>query len=45
VDPGAELTVALLTNRVYFTRDPAPIFALRGAVHDAVVEDLRALQQ
>lgn len=40
VDPQRALTVALLTNRVYFTRDPAPIFELRGAVHDAVVEDL-----
>ena len=41
VDPDAALTVVLLTNRVYFTRDPAPIFELRAAVHDAIVEDLQ----
>ena len=40
VDPDRALTVALLTNRVYFTREPGPIFELRGAVHDAVVEDV-----
>lgn len=40
IDPDRALTVALLTNRVYFTRDPGPVFELRGAVHDAVVEDL-----
>lgn len=40
IDPDRELTVVLLTNRVYFTRDPQPVFELRGAVHDAVVEDL-----
>jgi CubicO group peptidase (beta-lactamase class C family) len=40
VDPDRSLTVALLTNRVYFTRDPHPIFELRRVVHDAVVDDL-----
>ena len=40
VDPDRALTVALLTNRVYFTRDPSPIFELRAAVHDALVEAL-----
>jgi len=43
VDPDRGLTVALLTNRVYFTRDPHPVFELRGAVHDAVVEDVERL--
>lgn len=42
VDPARSLTVVLLTNRVYFTRDPTPIFELRAAVHDAVIEDLEA---
>jgi CubicO group peptidase (beta-lactamase class C family) len=40
VDPDRALTVALLTNRVYFSRDPSPIFELRAAVHDAIVDDL-----
>ena len=40
VDPDRALVVALLTNRVYFTRDPLPIFELRAAVHDAVVADI-----
>lgn len=40
VDPDRALSVALLTNRVYFTRDPGPIYELRGAVHDAIVEDI-----
>jgi CubicO group peptidase (beta-lactamase class C family) len=43
VDPDRGVTVALLTNRVYFTRDPQPVFELRGAVHDAVVEDVERL--
>jgi len=43
VDPDRALTVALLTNRVYFTRDPQPVFQFRAAVHDAVVEDLERL--
>lgn len=40
VDPDRELTVVLMTNRVYFTRDPQPIFDLRVAVHEAVIDDL-----
>lgn len=40
VDPTRELTVVLLTNRVFVSREPEPIRALRAAVHDAVVEDL-----
>ncbi len=40
VDPDRALVVALLTNRVYFTREPQPIFELRAAVHDAIVADL-----
>lgn len=40
VDPGRALTVSLLTNRVYFSRDPLGIFQLRAAVHDAIVDDL-----
>ena len=40
VDPDRALVVALLTNRVYFTRDPQPIFELRAAVHDAIVSDI-----
>ena len=40
VDPDRALTVALLTNRVYFTREPLPIFELRAAVHDAIVDDI-----
>lgn len=38
VDPKRELVVVLLTNRVYYGRDPALITALRPAVHDAVCE-------
>ena len=40
VDPQRSLTVVLFTNRVLFSREVEPIRALRGAVHDAVVEDL-----
>ncbi len=40
VDPQRALTVALLTNRVFCSRQPEPIRSLRAAVHDAVVEDL-----
>jgi CubicO group peptidase (beta-lactamase class C family) len=42
VDPDRSLTVALLTNRVYFTRDPVPIYDFRRAVHEAVVDDVSA---
>jgi len=40
VDPDNRLTVAFLTNRVYFSRDPEPIRRLRAAVHDAVFADI-----
>ena len=40
VDPLRSLTVVLFTNRVFCSRDPEPIRALRAAVHDAVVEDV-----
>ncbi len=40
VDPQRDLTVVLFTNRVYYSREPGPIRALRAALHDAVVEDL-----
>jgi CubicO group peptidase (beta-lactamase class C family) len=38
VDPDRELVVALLTNRVYYGRDPEGILAFRPRLHDAVVE-------
>ena len=34
IDPDQQLVVALLTNRVYYGRDPDGISALRPAVHD-----------
>lgn len=37
VDPDQELVVALLTNRVYYGRDPQPIMDFRPRLHDAVV--------
>jgi hypothetical protein len=40
VDPLRELTVVLLTNRVYVSREPRAIAELRAAVHDAVIADL-----
>jgi CubicO group peptidase (beta-lactamase class C family) len=40
VDPLRELTVVLLTNRVYVSREPGAIAELRAAVHDAVIADL-----
>jgi len=42
VDPKRALTIALLTNRVYISRDPGPIADLRMRVHDAVISDLCA---
>ena len=39
IDPTRELVVALLTNRVYWGRDPAGIHRLRRAVHDALVRE------
>jgi len=40
VDPRRALTIALLTNRVFLSRDPVPIADLRERVHDAVIADL-----
>ncbi len=40
VDPQRGLTIALLTNRVYISREPGPIADLRARVHDAVIADL-----
>ena len=40
VDPLRALTVVLFTNRVFLSREPEPIRALRATLHDAVVEDL-----
>jgi len=40
VDPDRELVVALLTNRVYYGRDPQPIMDLRPRLHDAVITNL-----
>ncbi|HEV2908774.1 MAG TPA: serine hydrolase, partial [Candidatus Eremiobacteraceae bacterium] len=40
VDPQRALTIALLTNRVYVSREPGPIADLRARVHDAVIADL-----
>jgi CubicO group peptidase (beta-lactamase class C family) len=41
VDPDRALVVALLTNRVYYGRDPAGIVDFRPRLHDAVMEALR----
>ena len=38
VDPRRQLVVALLTNRVYYGRDPEGIHRYRRAVHDLVAE-------
>jgi len=40
VDPERQLVVALLTNRVFFGRDPEPITAFRQTFHDTVIEAL-----
>ena len=40
VDPERAVTIVLLTNRVFFSRDPAPIADLRAKVNDAVIADL-----
>jgi CubicO group peptidase (beta-lactamase class C family) len=40
VDPDQELVVVLLTNRVYYGRDPQPITDFRPRLHDAVVMSL-----
>lgn len=41
IDPGRELMVVLLTNRVYYGRDPAGITDFRPQLHDTVVEAIR----
>jgi CubicO group peptidase (beta-lactamase class C family) len=41
VDPDRALVVALLTNRVYYGRDPTGITHLRPELHDAVIEAIR----
>lgn len=38
-DPERDLAVALLTNRVYWGRDPEPIQLLRERVHSAIVRE------
>lgn len=38
VDPDRALVVALLTNRVYYGRDPQGIVEFRPRLHDSVVE-------
>ena len=40
VDPARALTIVLLTNRVFVSREPGPIAQLRAAVNDAVIADL-----
>lgn len=40
VDPRRALTIVLLTNRVFTSRDPVPIADLRATVNNAVIEDL-----
>lgn len=39
-DPDRDLTVTLLTNRVYHGRNPEAISQLRAAVHTAVIEGI-----
>ena len=41
-DPERDLTVVLLTNRVYNGRQPQPIAQLRPAVHEAIVQGISA---
>ena len=38
IDPERQLVVALLTNRVYYGRDPAGIRDYRVRVHTAITE-------
>ena len=42
IDPGQDLYVVLLTNRVHPTRENNAIQPVRRAVHDAVVRSLPA---
>ena len=44
VDPDRGLLVVLLTNRVYYGRDPAPITGFRPRLHDATVQAISARQ-
>jgi CubicO group peptidase (beta-lactamase class C family) len=41
VDPDRELVVTLMTNRVYYGRDPTGIADFRPRLHEAVVEAIR----
>jgi CubicO group peptidase (beta-lactamase class C family) len=41
IDPGQDLYVALLTNRVHPTRENGKLKLLRPAIHDAIVDALR----
>lgn len=41
VDPDRSLLVVLLTNRVYYGRDPTGIAGLRPALHDAVIDAIQ----
>jgi CubicO group peptidase (beta-lactamase class C family) len=41
VDPERQLVVVLLTNRVYYGRDPSCIIDFRPRLHDAVVQAVR----
>ncbi len=40
VDPDRQLVVSLMTNRVYYGRDPRAITSFRPAVHDAIVQTI-----
>ena len=40
IDPMQDLYIVLLTNRVHPTRENNRLKALRGRIHDAIVEDL-----
>jgi CubicO group peptidase (beta-lactamase class C family) len=45
VDPDQELVVVLLTNRVYYGRDPQPILDFRPRLHDAVALSASAMKK
>ena len=42
VDPGRKLVCVLLTNRVFFGRDPNAITSFRPKFHDSVIEALES---
>jgi CubicO group peptidase (beta-lactamase class C family) len=42
IDLERGLSVVLLTNRVYFGREPNPMVALRPRLHDAVVRAMES---